>query len=309
MARRFLSFVDFTGSALGFALHLPIYQPSHSNGNSPAETPIEAPRRISTESPAPRYERTPQEVIAWAFARFAGRKMVITTAFGMEGCVMVDMVAELGVRAEISYLDTHFLFPETLELKDRLAERYPHLAFVNRGTSMTPEEQEVSFGPNLWKRDPDRCCRLRKLDPMRTLLRDADAWMTAVRREQSPERATMESIGWDRGYEVVKVSPIVKWTREEVYEYVRARDVPISTLHERGYPTFGCTHCTLPVAGARPSDYSRAGRWVGMEKSECGLHVDPVTGCLSRAGESATQAAPPPVVGTDSEPDNKRAAP
>ena len=250
-------------------MHLPVLQTTPEN-SAPAEPP-------------PRPERTPQEVIAWAFARFADRRLVITTAFGMEGCVMIDMIAALGQPVEITYLDTHFLFPETLELRDRLARRYPHLLFVNRGTAMTAEEQERVHGPALWERDPDLCCRLRKVDPMREVLRGADAWITAIRREQSPTRAAIETIVWDASFELVKVSPLVAWSREEVFRYAAERDVPISPLHSAGYPTFGCVHCTRPVEGAQPTDYSRAGRWAGTGKTECGLHTDPVTGRISRA--------------------------
>ncbi len=237
--------------------------------------------------------RTPQEVISWAFARFSHRRLVVTTAFGMEGCALVDMIASFGIATEITYLDTHFLFPETLELRDRLARRYPRLAFVNRGTTMTPDEQALLHGDRLWLSDPDRCCGIRKIEPMRAVLAGADAWMTAIRRDQSEARAHIETIVWDSSFELVKISPLIAWSRAEVYAYVRDRGVPISPLHERGYPTFGCTHCTRPVEGAGPADYSREGRWAGSGKTECGLHVDPTTGVLTRAASPVPANAAP----------------
>ncbi len=259
-------------------MHLPLH-PTKS-GAAPAAGP---------SGPA----RTPQEVISWAFARFSHRRLVVTTAFGMEGCALIDMIASFGITTEITYLDTHFLFPETLELRDRLARRYPRLAFVNRGTAMTPDEQSVLHGDRLWLTDPDRCCAIRKIEPMRAVLAGADAWMTAIRRDQSETRAHIETIVWDSSFELVKISPLVAWTRAEVYAYVRERGVPISPLHDRGYPTFGCTHCTRPVAGAGPADYSREGRWAGLGKTECGLHVDPATGVLTRIRTPEASAAAP----------------
>jgi phosphoadenosine phosphosulfate reductase len=243
------------------------------------------------ERGAPAPSRTPQEVISWAFARFSHRRLVVTTAFGMEGCALIDMIASFGIATEITYLDTHFLFPETLELRDRLARRYPRLAFVNRGTTMTPDQQALLHGDGLWLSDPDRCCGIRKIEPMRAVLSGADAWMTAIRRDQSETRAHIETIVWDTSFELVKISPLIAWSRADVYEYVLSHGVPISPLHERGYPTFGCTHCTRPVNGAGPADYSREGRWAGLGKTECGLHVDPATGALTRTRATEMNAA------------------
>ncbi|MFO0830042.1 MAG: phosphoadenylyl-sulfate reductase [Phycisphaerales bacterium] len=225
-------------------------------------------------------ERTPREIVAWALRRFADRRLVITTGFGMEGCALIDMIATERMPIEISYLDTHFLFPETLALRDRLVERYPHLRFVNRGTPLTPEEQARDHGPELWRRDPDACCRIRKIEPMRSLMHGADAWMTAVRREQSAARSALAPAVWDWAFDVVKISPLVSWSREQIWEYVQANGVPFNPLHQQGYPSIGCVHCTQPVEGARPEDYSRAGRWAGTQKTECGLHIDPATGHL-----------------------------
>ena len=157
-------------------------------------------------------------------------------------------------------------------LRDRLAARYPHLRFENRGTTLTPEAQAERYGPELWRRDPDRCCAMRKVEPMRQALAGVDVWITGLMRSQSGRRSTLRVVEWDGAYELIKVSPLAAWDRGRVWDYVRANDVPYNELHERGYPTVGCTHCTRPVPGAGPGDYTRSGRWPGTDKSECGLH-------------------------------------
>ena len=215
----------------------------------------------------------PQAIVGWMLERFAGRRLVLTTSFGMEGCALIDMVARLGRPLPVIYLDTMFLFPETYALRDRMVERYPHLSFENYGTTLTPEQQAEHHGPELWARDPDQCCRLRKVEPMREALKGVDVWVTGLMRSQSAERAGLGVVEWDWQYQVLKVNPLAGWDRGRIWEYVRRHDVPYNELHERGYPTIGCTHCTVAVQGASPSDYSRAGRWSGTGKTECGLHL------------------------------------
>ncbi|HEX5962578.1 MAG TPA: phosphoadenosine phosphosulfate reductase family protein, partial [Gemmatimonadales bacterium] len=130
-------------------------------------------------------ESTPtDEVIAWMIERFRNRRVVITTSFGMEGCALIDMFAAQGAAPTVVYLDTMFFFPETYALRDRMVRRYPLITFVNRGTSLTPEAQEVRYGPQLWRKDPDLCCSLRKVEPMHQALSGADVWVTAITRSQ-----------------------------------------------------------------------------------------------------------------------------
>ncbi len=215
----------------------------------------------------------PQTIVSWMLERFAGQRLVLTTSFGMEGCALIDMVARHERAIPVVYLDTMFLFPETYALRDTMVERYPHLRFENQGTRLTAEQQAERYGPRLWLTDPDQCCRLRKVEPMRQVLAQTDVWVTALRRSQSAERAGIEAVGWDWKYQVLKVNPLAGWDRAQVWNYVRQHDVPYNELHERGYPTVGCTHCTVPVAGAAPAEYSRAGRWSWTAKSECGLHA------------------------------------
>jgi phosphoadenosine phosphosulfate reductase len=222
---------------------------------------------ISEDSPA-------ADLIKWALDRFSTQRVVITTQFGMEGCALIDMCARHGRPLTVVYLDTMFLFPETYALRDRLAERHPHVRFVNRGTDLSPDQQARQYGPELWKRAPNLCCRIRKVLPMERVLRESDVWITSIRRSQSASRSNVRVLEWDWSFAVLKFAPLAAWSREDVWNYIRDNDVPHNPLHHQGYPSIGCTHCTARVEGATVTDYSRAGRWNGMDKTECGLHGD-----------------------------------
>ncbi len=230
--------------------------------------------RAATRNPTePISEDTPTDrFIAWTLERFAGQRMVITTSFGMEGCALIDMVAAHADKMTVVYLDTKFFFPETYELRDRMIERYPHFEFVDRGTSLTPDQQAARYGEELWKRDPDLCCKLRKVEPMNEVMAEVDVWITGLRRSQSAARANLGMIEWDWRNQLLKISPLVKWERDQIWAYVQQHDVPYNKLHEQDYPTVGCIQCTKPVPGSAPGDYSRVGRWTSFDKSECGLH-------------------------------------
>ncbi len=231
---------------------------------------------FATHVPAINEDSSPAALVAWALERFARQRVIITTQFGMEGCALIDMCARHGRPLTVAYLDTMFLFPETYALRDRLMERYANVSFVNRGTDLTPAEQDARHAPQLWRTNPNLCCQLRKADPMRTVMQDVDVWLTALRRSQSPTRANLRVVEWDWKFLVLKVNPLARWERKDVWDYIQTHDVPYNPLHERGFPTIGCTHCTQPVAGATITDYSRAGRWSGTEKTECGLHGDAI---------------------------------
>lgn len=217
-------------------------------------------------------DSTTDRVVAWTLERFADQRMVITTSFGMEGCALIDMYASHGKPLTVVYLDTMFFFSETYALRDAMIERYPHVSFVNRGTTMTPEQQAALYGDELWKRNPDQCCQIRKVDPMFEVMADVDVWITGLMRAQSKTRAAISLVEWDWKYQVLKINPLFKWDRGQVWDYVRANKVPYNPLHERGYPTVGCTHCTKAVAGSAIGEYSREGRWSEFSKTECGLH-------------------------------------
>src|SRR5690606_7399221 len=132
-----------------------------------------------------------------------------------------------------------------------------------------PEEQAVQWGDALWQRDPDRCCALRKVEPLTRILSRYAAWITGIRRDQSPSRAHAGIVEWDSKFGLVKFNPLAKWSWDHVWEYIRKNDIPYNELHDRHYPSIGCTHCTVPVM---PGEDLRSGRWKSSEKTECGLH-------------------------------------
>jgi phosphoadenosine phosphosulfate reductase len=212
-------------------------------------------------------ESTPGEVLRWAFDEF-GDRVSIATGFGPEGVALIDLAVKVNPRADIFFLDTSFLFPETHRLRRRVEDRYRIEVRALR-PEMTPEEQEMIFGPKLWATDPDLCCRLRKLEPLREALAGRAAWMTAIRRDQTAARAASRVVEWDYRWGLVKINPLVRWSKSDVWSYIRKNDVPYNPLHDRGYPSIGCTHCTRAV---REGEDERAGRWSGFAKTECGLH-------------------------------------
>ena len=213
------------------------------------------------------------ELIAWSLDNFDREKIVLSSGFGMEGCALIDMAARQSATLDVHYLDTGFFFPQTYELIDELKERYANVTFIDSGTRLTPAEQENRYGPRLWERDSDVCCLLRKVLPMRELLKDAEVWITGVRSDQSPQRRSTRRVEWNSSHEVWKVAPLSTWTRSQVWEYIQAHQVPHNLLHHEGYPSIGCMQCTKKVPGVSVQEYSRQGRWSGSAKTECGLHL------------------------------------
>ena len=210
----------------------------------------------------------PEQVLSWAFATY-GEDLAIATGMGVEGMALLDIALRINPDAKVFTGDTEFLFPETYDLIDRVERRYG-IKIEKLYSELTPEEQEKEFGPKLWSRDPDQCCAIRKVEPLRRKLATLDAWVTAIRRTQTAERADIRKVDWDAKFNLVKISPLADWTREMVWNYVVKNDVPYNPLHDRNYPSIGCTHCTRAVkAGEDP----RAGRWSGFGKTECGLHT------------------------------------
>ena len=210
--------------------------------------------------------RTPVEVLAAAAGRWPAIRF--GTGFGLEGCALVDMIARHRLPVDVFTLDTGLLFAETYALWRRLEQRYGVTIRPVR-PALTVAQQAALFGERLWEKDPDRCCALRKVEPLRAALLGAQAWVTSIRRDQTSDRATAGVLEWDERFGLVKVNPLAHWTSADVREYLRAHDVPTSPLHERGYPSVGCMPCTTPVAAG---EAARAGRWRGQEKTECGLH-------------------------------------
>ena len=210
----------------------------------------------------------PDRILAWAFETF-GETVAISSAFGAEGMALIDMASRVRQNFRVFTLDTEFLFPETYNLMDQVEQRYD-IRIERVFPLASPEEQERVYGPALWQRDPDQCCNLRKVEPLRRKLGELRAWITSIRRDQTADRAGAGKVEWDAKFGLVKINPIADWSSKQVWQYIREHDVPYNVLHERNYPSIGCTHCTRAV---RPGEDSRAGRWSGSSKTECGLHV------------------------------------
>lgn len=210
----------------------------------------------------------PEQVLSWAFATY-GDNVALATGMGVEGMALLDIAHRINPDVKVFTGDTEFLFPETYDLIDRVEQRYG-IKIEKLYSELTPEEQAKEFGPKLWASDPDQCCALRKVEPLRRKLATLDAWVTAIRRTQTAERADVRKVDWDAKFDLVKISPLADWTREKVWSYVVKNDVPYNELHDRNYPSIGCIHCTRAV---KPGEDLRAGRWAGLGKTECGLHT------------------------------------
>jgi sulfate adenylyltransferase len=203
------------------------------------------------------------DILRWAADTYAP-KLTFATGFGVEGCVIIDLVGRYKLPIDLFTLDTGVLFPETYALWKRLEDRY--------GITIRAV-QPVQVIDRLWESDTDRCCDLRKVQPLRAELTKFDAWITAIRRDQTPDRANAQIHERDRKFGLAKINPLVAWTHKDVWRHIADHEVPYNPLHDQGYPSIGCQPCTSPVAeGEDP----RAGRWRGSAKKECGLHSLPV---------------------------------
>lgn len=212
---------------------------------------------------------TPQQILRWAVETYYPR-LTMATAFGAEGCVLLHMLAEIEPKVHVFNLETGYQFPETLATRERLIERYGiEVELVRPDQSVA--EMEAAFGGPIYGTDPDRCCYLRKIVPLRRTLARFDAWISAIRRDQTPDRARAGIVQWDAKFGLVKVNPLANWTKGQVWSFILANQVPYNPLHDQGYASIGCWPCTRPVA---PGEEERAGRWSGRAKTECGLHSD-----------------------------------
>lgn len=210
---------------------------------------------------------SPEAILRWAIAEF-GPDIALATGFGAEGCVLVAMLSNISRSTRVFYLDTDLLFPETYALRDQLEMRYC-VRFERRAPRLSLCDQAVEHGERLWERQPNLCCQLRKVEPLREMLRGLRAWVTGIRRDQSPERAGIGVVERDERYGLIKINPLAAWTTRDVWNYIARHDVPYNPLHDGGYPSIGCLPCTTPVQiGETP----RSGRWRGTDKTECGIH-------------------------------------
>jgi phosphoadenosine phosphosulfate reductase len=198
------------------------------------------------------------EIIAWAADRY-GDDLVLAASF--QDCVLVDLAARVDPAIEVVFLDTQYHFAETLWYVDEVRRRYD--------LNLRVMEPEVA-PDNLWQRDPDACCAIRKVEPLARALEGKAAWMTGLRRVEAPTRANAPIVSYDVGRGLVKVNPIATWTDLDVQGYVQDRGLPVHPLADRGFTSIGCWPCTRPVGNG---DDARAGRWAGTDKIECGLHT------------------------------------
>jgi phosphoadenosine phosphosulfate reductase len=210
---------------------------------------------------------TPRAILEWAVERFSHR-LTMATAFGAEGCVLIHLLAEIAPQVRVFNLDTGYQFPETLALKDQIAERYGIEVELVRPETAVPEYEARHNGP-LYVSNSDQCCYDRKIVPLRRALVGYDAWITAIRADQSAQRASARVAGQDPKFGLVKVNPLLNWTRRDVWAFVVTHKVPYNALFDQGYASIGCWPCTRAVSAGEDE---RTGRWAGHAKTECGLH-------------------------------------
>ncbi len=214
--------------------------------------------------------QTPQDVLAYALEQYFP-SIVLACSFGPEDVVLWDMMYQINPKASLFYLDTDFLFNETHDVRHRIIAKYLLAPdqLIKVTPALTPEQQAEKFGEALWLRQPDQCCKIRKVEPLTRILKNYSAWVTGIRRDQAPTRANSKMVEWDGKFELVKFNPLAAWTNDDVWAYIKAHDVPYNVLHDQNYPSIGCTHCTAQV---KPGEDPRSGRWQNSEKTECGLH-------------------------------------
>ena len=230
---------------------------------------------------------SPEDLLRWAFVTFGGY-VEIASGFGPEGMVLIDIAARVQPKFRIFTLDTDFLFLETYNLMEQIQKRYG-IRVERLKSALTPDDQERLHVPALWSRDPDACCNLRKVEPLRRKLSQLRAWVTSIRRDQTPARAGALKVEWDEKFHLVKINPLADWTTARVWRYIHDHDLPYNPLHDRGFPSIGCTHCTRSV---RPGEDARAGRWSGFNKTECGLHSPAQASLVSITGSGSSETAP-----------------
>ncbi len=211
---------------------------------------------------------TPQEILKWAIDRYAPR-FTMATAFGPEGMTMIHMISEIAPQTPIFNLETGYQFDETRQLRDTIIDRYG-ITVRYEHPEQTVEEFEAKHGGPLYRTNPNLCCFERKLRVLHRTARGYHCWASAIRRDQSEDRARAPIVGWDKKFQLVKVSPLANWTKKDVWNLISKANIPYNPLHDQGYPSVGCQPCTRAVG---IGEDERAGRWSGFQKTECGLHT------------------------------------
>jgi len=211
---------------------------------------------------------TPQEIIRWAVETY-GAGLTLSASFGGgEGMALLDMIAKISDEVTVLTIDTGFLFRETIEFREEVMRRYK-LPMEVLEPALTVEQQVEKYGEKMRTCSPDLCCQVRKVEPLRRALNRYDAWMTGIRRTQTTQRADTRIVSWEERYGAAKIAPLAAWTDEQVWDYVRENGIQVNPLLHQGYLSIGCEPQTRPV---QPGEDARAGRWSGMEKTECGIH-------------------------------------
>ena len=205
-----------------------------------------------------------EEIVALCLDEFPG-KVSLACSFQKEESVVLDMLLRHSPRARVFAIDTHYLFPETYELWREVERRYDTKVEVFEGPSR--EELAARHGEKLWEDNPELYLAIAKVAPLNEALGGLDCWITGIRRDQAPTRASATKLGWDSVRELWKANPLADWSDDDCWAYIRERGLPYNALHDRGYDSIGDTHSTVPGAG-------REGRWAGSERTECGLHME-----------------------------------
>ena len=211
---------------------------------------------------------SPFEILTWASETY-GDQLAIVTSFQVTGIATLHMMQRIAPRTPVLTLDTGLLFPETQDLIDQLEARF-ELDLRRITPRQTTAQQARDYGDRLWERNPNRCCHIRKTIPLRDALVGCAAWITGLRRDQSPSRAATPIISRDARNKSIKIAPFANWTEAQVWEYIREHDLPYNRLHDLGYPSIGCWTCTK---AADDSADPRSGRWSNQSKTECGIHL------------------------------------
>jgi len=210
---------------------------------------------------------TPQEILSWAVDKYAP-KFTMATAFGPEGMTIIHMLSEIAPETPIFNLETGYQFKETLELREEVKRRYG-IEVEFKLPKTTVEEYEAQHGGPLYKTNPNQCCFDRKISVLKEAAQGWDAWASAIRRDQSPDRAKAPIVGWDKKFNLVKISPLANSSKGDVWKMILDHNIPYNPLHDQGYTSVGCWPCTRAV---NAGEDERAGRWSGSQKTECGLH-------------------------------------
>ncbi len=197
--------------------------------------------------------------------------IISTTSFGASSGVLIDLINKSGLQIDIVYVNTSFLFKETLEYIEKIKSLYPRLNFIEVSAEMSKEQFIDKYGVNIYKINPDLCCRLRKIEPLQNFMKEFNikAWLSGIRRDQTAFRSKLKKIELTKSG-IYKISPIIDWTSKDVYNYMEKNKIPFHPLYEKGYSSIGCEPCTdLPDLFDE-----RSGRWKGKDKKECGLHIN-----------------------------------